>query len=148
MQTFLPYKDFEKTAEVLDYQRLGKQRVETLQILKVNHRIETNRPDHKIPWENHPAVLMWRNYSNALYVYLQVICKEWERRGYKDTCLNAAGPFVIFQKIVKYPPWLGNEEFHISHQSNLLRKKEDHYGQYFNGVPNDLPYVWPVRKKK
>lgn len=34
MQTFLPYEDFEQTASVLDRQRLGKQRVETLQLLK------------------------------------------------------------------------------------------------------------------
>ena len=30
MQTFLPYKDFGKTAKCLDYRRLGKQRVEII----------------------------------------------------------------------------------------------------------------------
>ncbi len=34
MQTFLPYADFERSAAVLDRQRLGKQRVETLQIFQ------------------------------------------------------------------------------------------------------------------
>lgn len=34
VQTFLPYEDFDKTASVLDRSRLGKQRVETLQLLK------------------------------------------------------------------------------------------------------------------
>ena len=34
MQTFLPYSSFYQSARVLDRQRLGKQRVETLQILK------------------------------------------------------------------------------------------------------------------
>ena len=34
MQTFLPYSNFQKTAEVLDYRRLGKQRVEGMQIIK------------------------------------------------------------------------------------------------------------------
>jgi hypothetical protein len=34
VQTFLPYPDFRRTAEVLDSPRLGKQRVETLQILR------------------------------------------------------------------------------------------------------------------
>ena len=33
MQTFLPYPDFKKSASCLDYKRLGKQRVEGLQIL-------------------------------------------------------------------------------------------------------------------
>ena len=32
MQTFLPYKSFTKSAQVLDYKRLGKQRVEAMQI--------------------------------------------------------------------------------------------------------------------
>ena len=35
MQTFLPYPDFERSAKVLDNKRLGKQRVEVLQILNV-----------------------------------------------------------------------------------------------------------------
>ena len=33
MQTFLPYMSFDDSAAVLDYRRLGKQRVETMQIL-------------------------------------------------------------------------------------------------------------------
>ena len=34
MQTFLPYADFIASAEVLDQKRLGKQRVETIQVLR------------------------------------------------------------------------------------------------------------------
>lgn len=34
MQTFLPYENFNKTAQVLDRKRLGKQRVETLTIFR------------------------------------------------------------------------------------------------------------------
>ena len=36
MQTFLPYPDFVKSAQCLDYRRLGKQRVEAKQILEIN----------------------------------------------------------------------------------------------------------------
>jgi hypothetical protein len=35
IQTFLPYPDFEESAAVLDMKRLGKQRVENLQIIQV-----------------------------------------------------------------------------------------------------------------
>ena len=49
MQTFLPYDDFEKTAQCLDRLRLGKQRVETLQILKA-------LLIPKYGWKNHPVV--------------------------------------------------------------------------------------------
>ena len=34
MQTFLPHRSFSKSAETLDYRRLGKQRVEAKQILE------------------------------------------------------------------------------------------------------------------
>ena len=34
MQTFLPYADFERSAKSLDYKRLGKQRVEAMQLIK------------------------------------------------------------------------------------------------------------------
>ena len=35
-------------------------------------------------------------------------------------------------------------DFHISHQSNLLRKDEEHYRPWFPGIRNDHIYVWPV----
>ena len=34
MQTFLPYADFAQSAKALDPKRLGKQRVETIQIVQ------------------------------------------------------------------------------------------------------------------
>jgi len=42
------------------------------------------------------------------------------------------------------PSWLGDPDVHRSHQSALLRKDPDHYRDLFPGVPDDLPYVWPV----
>jgi hypothetical protein len=44
------------------------------------------------------------------------------------------------------PPWLGDPEFHRSHQSSLVRKDPEHYGVMFPGVPDDLEYHWPVRR--
>ena len=41
------------------------------------------------------------------------------------------------------PPWLGDRDFHRSHQSNLIRKDREHYGPLFPDVPDDLEYVWP-----
>ena len=35
MQTFLPYSDFEQSLSCLDNKRLGKQRVESMQILNI-----------------------------------------------------------------------------------------------------------------
>ena len=56
MQTFLPYDDFVKSAKVLDYRRLGKQRVEAMQLLKAI--------SGQGGWRNHPAALMWKNIAS------------------------------------------------------------------------------------
>ena len=136
MQTFLPFPDFTDTARCLDYRRLGKQRVEARQIVDI---LEGNAKSNA--WRRHPAVLMWHGHALALKYYFNCISQEWQDRGYKH---NMGFYFPICQGILSVmPPWLGNEKFHRSHQSNLLRKLPSHYGQYFPGVPADLPYVWP-----
>jgi len=141
MQTFLPYPDFEKTACSLDRMRLGKQRVETFQILKAL-RDESNG------WRNHPATRMWDGYEDALAVYGIAICQEWIGRGYKDTMLERfEDRLTRNRKHVHYPWWIGDEDFHISHQSNLVRKMPEFYEPQFPGIPNDLPYVWPVEER-
>src|SRR3712207_9220014 len=58
MQTFVPVADFEESARLLDSPRLGKQRVETLQILRA-----LELPDYG--WASHPAVAMWRGAGPA-----------------------------------------------------------------------------------
>lgn len=141
MQTFLPYQDFEQTAEVLDYRRLGKQRVETWQIL--------NALDGKTKgWVNHPASRMWRGYEQRLVSYGIVMCREWIRRGYNDTMLErfeALRDVRTSQRRGEVdPPWMGRLDIHRSHQSNLVRKDGEYYGPLFPDVPSDLEYVWPV----
>jgi len=135
MQTFLPYADFDKTAQVLDRQRLGKQRIEAKQILQ-NLLEETEKQG----WKNHPAVKMWKGSEGVLAQYGVAICAEWVRRGYKD---NQMAYFVERVNNAPTPTWLGDNAFHVAHQSNLVRKNAEHYGKYFQ-VTNDLPYVWPV----
>ena len=69
MQTFVPYASFSQSALVLDDARLRKQQVEAEQILKV---LFTNDPNKK-GWRNHPAVLQWKDYPDALQCYLEAI---------------------------------------------------------------------------
>jgi hypothetical protein len=129
MQTFLPYSSFIKTANCLDYRRLGKQRVEARQIL-------TSLRNGGV-WRNHPAVRMWAGYEFALTVYSNVMIEEWVRRGYNNTM-----PIILVLDYV-LPSWFGDERLHASHRSNLLRKDPKYYGQ-FGWVENpDLPYHWP-----
>lgn len=138
MQTFLPYPDFAQSAKVLDRQRLGKQRVEVLQLLKA---LQTGGA-----WSNHPAALMWKGYEPALVIYGLTVCNEWVSRGYEDTCHDKILSFITQTHApVKSPPWLGNKHFHDSHKSNLMRKYPEYYSAYFDITP-DLEYVWPVKK--
>jgi hypothetical protein len=161
MQTFLPYSNFTITAKVLDRQRLGKQRVECLQILRTlskGPQICTECGDSfsygccggyglpkTTPWYNHPAVQMWKGYESALLLYLREICNEWTNRGYQDTCYEKAKHYTSDIEIILLPNWVGNTTFHMSHQSNLLRKNPEYYGEFFLNVPDDLPYYWPTK---
>jgi hypothetical protein len=142
MQTFLPHPDFEKVAEELDYRRLGKQRVETMQILKVLRGKGRILKSGKVAWQNHPAVLMWKGFEGSLAMYGVIICAEWKRRGYKDTVEDKIRELMDPNE--RHPDWLGDPTFHLSHQSNLIRKKPDFYTALYPGVSGDLPYKWPV----
>lgn len=136
MQTFLPYESFEASALVLDNRRLGKQRVEVLQLLRAMSGLTKG-------WTNHPAARMWRGSPGALADYGIAICDEWIRRGFKDTCrakIAAHRPPGDAPR----PAWLGNHAFHSAHRSNLLRKDPVHYGQFGWSEPPTQPYVWPV----
>jgi len=149
VQTFLPYSDFDACAAVLDDRRLGKQRVEALQILRA-----ITVPGYG--WRHHPAVAMWRGREEALAAYGVAICREWCGRGRRDTCeakirAEVAGLGIKrvrdqaeLPRAGRLPPWLGDEAFHRSRRSSLLRKDPDHYGRLFADVSPDLPYVWPA----
>jgi len=134
MQTFLPYPDFIKSIKVLDYRRLGKQRVETFQVLNILlERTPTKG------WRNHPVTRMWTGYEEALKLYQNYTIKEWVDRGYKNTMQYEE---ILPDKLVM-PVWFGDENFHRSHRSNLLRKDYEYYSQYFD-EPSDIEYYWPV----
>lgn len=142
MQTFLPYPDFRKSAQALDTRRLGKQRVEVIQILNAL----TN--PHARGWVNHPAVLMWKGHELALCEYGEVICEEWiYERLCVDNCLSQIlrleATLLPEPKTSFYPAWLGNKDFHLSHQSNLVRKDPAFYGPQFPDVQGNLRYLWP-----
>ncbi|WP_210438457.1 MSMEG_6728 family protein [Nocardioides xinjiangensis] len=150
MQTFLPYPDFEASARALDQKRLGKQRVETIQVVRALTVADYG-------WRNHPAALMWRGYEEALGRYGFACCEVWLELGFGDTCaatigadLRAAGVTEVRTQAEladagALPPWLGDPGLHRSHQSALVRKDPEFYRPRFPDVPDDLPYLWPVR---
>lgn len=150
MQTFTPYSDFEASARVLDAKRLGKQRVEVIQIVRA-----LTVPGYA--WTSHPAVLMWKGYEEALGRYGLTMCDVWLELGFGDTCagtivedLRAVGisgirSYAELAEAGALPPWLFQPELLRSHQSALVRKDPERYRAIFPDVPDDIEYFWPVR---
>lgn len=142
MQTFLPYADYTQSAKVLDRARLGKQRVEVKQILNTLLGKSTG-------WTNHPAVRMWKGHEAALARYGIAVCEEWRGRGYKD---QLGEEFTqVHAELVEADPqtdedpaWVQDEEVHLSHRSNLIRKDPEHYQELWPELDGTLAYKWPV----
>lgn len=141
VQTFLPYECFQSSAKVLDQKRLGKQRVEVLQLLNSIKKIKNNEPVRG--WKNHPCRKMWQEYPNALVAYGIAICNEWISRGYNDTCLDKINTHYNDNEDLTMPSWLGDQNLHLSHKSMLVQKDALFYGSLWPNVPRDLDYVWP-----
>ena len=144
MQTFLPYKDPIESVKALDDKRLGKQRVEAIQIARC-------LLGHTDGWKNHPAVKMWKGYEPYLVkVYLKATIDEWGSRGYKNIKCNEHYEQLNKQlgdaKVSK-PDWV-NDDFCEAHRSMLVRKKPEYYGQKFAGTRLNLEYIWPVKESK
>ena len=148
MQTFAPEgRAIDHGFRALDYQRLGKQRVEAWQILNVLRGVDNNGdPKNHKGWVNHPATKMWDGHITALAYYGVKCCEEWIQRGYKDTMLPRFT--AVLNEFLRYdgdptpPEFL--DDICISHRSNLIRKLPEHYQPLWPDVPDDLPYVWPV----
>ena len=137
MQTFLPYPDFERSAQVLDRQRLGKQRVEGFQILK-SLLLGGG-------WQHHPATKQWTAHEDSLCEYITAMCNEWTDRGYQDSIVVKVRDLLAEYplRISTSPWWLGYAPYHSSHRANLLRKNPEYYGQFgWTENPSD-PYYWP-----
>lgn len=135
MQTFLPYASFEESAACLDLKRLGKQCTETNQILDV---LVWQMPSQ---WVHHPIVRMWRSYEGCLALYGRIMNEQWKSK-YGTYRMDFGEPALHLGLPEDPPPWLGLKELHLSHKSNLIRKKPEHYGPMWPNVPNDLEYIW------
>lgn len=135
MQTFIVSWNMKESAEMLDNKRLGKQRVECLQIFRA-------LAGQTKGWRNHPAVLMWAGHEHALCLYAQNVREAWIGRGFSHTIVYPDPRGFPF----RLPPWWGEGRLLESHRSNLLRKDPQFYARYEWNVPSNLPYYWPVTK--
>lgn len=139
MQTFVTHFSNAETAHVLDDRRLGKQRVEALQILQSLKRKSG-------AWYSHPAVQMWKGYERGLAYYGMTMCDEWRnKRKFNDTTWDKFfdsldGNFAAPAQ----PVWRRDIRLLTSHRSNLVRKDPDFYGPRFPETPENMPYLWAV----
>lgn len=136
MQTFMPYPDFRESVRCLDNKRLGKQRVEAFQILKVINRERTTGG-----FINHPIMKMWMGHTDALVLYMNMCIEEWIYRGFNNTM-----KILSVDSKIMLPKWIGDERVHSSHRANLLRKDYTFYSKYGwkeNNIDyNSAPYFW------
>ena len=173
MQTFLPFADFQRSANVLDNKRLGKQILECYQIMlalsKDNvdgveelrslgvedktvvglwHQQRTGVEENAYhpPYRNHPATLMWKGNERALWDYATACHLEWFARGYHSYEKTVAKTFILakhFKPRLASPVFLGDEAFHQSHRAALYRKDPEYYYAYEKDAKVSSGYVWP-----
>jgi hypothetical protein len=144
----MPYSSFSETAKSLDYRRLGKQRVETKQIL------QCLLGQGSQGWSNHPIVEAWRGFEEGLTVYGLYICGEWRDRGYEDSLF---GYFQAQRLILRaggrhmtvFPSWTKNPEVNTAYQRVLTWKEPEHYEEVFDRVQlTDPEFPWELLKRK
>jgi hypothetical protein len=141
MQTFLPYRSFVASAQVLDNRRLGKQRVECKQILLAIER------GKGAAWYNHPCTQMWLPHRRLLCAYACVICLEWRKRGYRDSLYAYFVDYLdrLCQEdvIEGQPWWLGDKRFHDAYKALLLFKDPAYYRKFSWNVSPREKTLWP-----
>jgi hypothetical protein len=149
MQVFIPYPKIERCVQVLDKKRLGKQRVECLQLLNAMTYRKTNdlfkENGRKRGWLNHKCTLMWVGAEQWLRHYAYQCCIEWQKRGYVDNLANTFMLDMLFcEEPLEPPVWWGREDIHKSHRDRLIQKDPMHYLAQFRDSEYDLDadYVW------
>jgi hypothetical protein len=133
MQTFLPYPNFKKSLACLDNKRLGKQRVEALQL-------------YNDKYTNHPCYTMWADHKDALALYINICLDEWEERGFKNSLVSKIKINKSIMNII-IPDWVNDPRLNVSHQANLLDKDYEFYKKYNWNVKPHSGYWWPVEVK-
>lgn len=144
MQTFLPSRNFIKSAQILDSKRLNKQILEGYQILNV---LSGQSPTGG--WRNHPAVKMWRGHEQTLHMYINAMIAEAKRRGIK-TDKNEENIRNLFNRVgdtwgTSLPDWYLDDHkimrIVTTHKANLFIKDPMYYAQF--QVATQSPYNTP-----
>lgn len=131
MQIFLPYPSFTESSKILDTKRLGNQRNEIYQIIKILYFKSTG-------YMHHPIVKMWAGYESSLILLYNETITAWINRGYKNSM-----PLIDIRTVGKIliPDWFGQNEVHSKYRSLLLSKNFDYYSKLgWIESPNEEPF--------
>jgi hypothetical protein len=140
----------------LDDKRLGKQRVEAMQIHNALRK-------QTLGWQHHPATRMWRGHTRVLRLYMRVACQEWARRDFvNEKCafwLRVTDPNYALDvddeelehaPVPPLPGWFTDDMFCERHRAALHHKNPSYYADFtddYDAVPKDSvgrpKYIWP-----
>ncbi|KAI8329803.1 hypothetical protein BC941DRAFT_441941 [Chlamydoabsidia padenii] len=141
VNNFIISPKFSETAKILDNKRLGKQRVETFQIINILDR-KNKKSKKRVGFINHPAVKSWEGHSEALKQYCNAMLEEWENRGFQNNM-----KYYPVSATVEYPKWIYCDKIHMSHKARLVQKDFQHYSPLFPEVLGTeymkRGYIWP-----
>lgn len=154
IQTWLPLPSFKESAESLSDEDLFKQVLDGLRVIELLHEIPRN--ESKLPheyWAAEPIDPlqpggMWRGCEMQLCEYTLEICEEASIRGRRQhPMMEAIAEHLEWatgeDSYMGKPSWFGNIDFHLSHQSALIRKNPSFYRRKF-AADDQMKLMWPV----
>lgn len=154
MNTFLISNNFQETAAILDNKRLFKQVVEGSQLISVFLRRLSILNDGKKGWLNHPALNIWKDKNNQIYIYQLInyvdqMYFEWTiNREYqsswlikKEELLKLIDKYSIIFAYKNLTIQWSDETFKVM-KSNLIRKKPEYYIKFFGNLEPIDGYLW------
>ncbi len=125
-QTFLPFPDYEKSAQILSDKHLKHTEAVAKEVL-----------DGLL--ESHPVSKMWRGFEHQLCTYAIEVSCELLDRGIETKLLEQFAKKRNDLPDNGLPYWLGTEILHSSHRA-MLNHKDGNY--CFSEKPNSIPH-WP-----
>jgi len=156
MITFLVWEDYAENARILDNRRLGKQRVEASQIIRILERLQSGEKKGEIPWSKHPIIKCWEGYLPSLKQYYNAVVSEWVRRGFRNNM-----PLYPLEDCASKPPWVFNEKVCYAMYAQLILKDFAQYNPshlkdkvstplytFLTALPKEylsFGYIWPSK---
>jgi len=147
VNTFL-IGSFEYTSVSLDPQRLFKQAVEAKQII-ITIDEKLHNPETKRGYRNHPAVIMWTPFLDALKLYYNTILRRvYLNSKYRITKLELYN-LPENENSIEIPWFCNYMPLIYSHRARLYQKNPNYYS--FLEFPDeylDIGYIWIGKNSK